>query len=152
MATLSDSIEKHIKELLNGSKEESVELNRAHLAQHFSCVPSQINYVLSTRFSKERGFIIESRRGGGGYIRVVRIERENLSLEGILAGIHGGLTLRELDEALLAIKDLGLIGAREAQIIRGIIQQETLGLAEETLQVRSCLLRSMLYLLLYLRT
>ncbi|MGI6029652.1 MAG: CtsR family transcriptional regulator [Candidatus Heteroscillospira sp.] len=50
------------------------ELQRASLAERFSCVPSQINYVLSTRFSPERGFVVESRRGGGGYIRIRRVQ------------------------------------------------------------------------------
>ncbi len=57
-----------------------LELQRSDLAQQFGCVPSQINYVMSTRFSPERGYIVESRRGGGGYIRItrVRIDRQTL--------------------------------------------------------------------------
>ena len=51
------------------------ELQRSALAEMFSCVPSQINYVISTRFSPERGYIVESRRGGGGYIRISRVRR-----------------------------------------------------------------------------
>ena len=50
------------------------ELRRSSLAEQFSCVPSQINYVISTRFSPERGFVVESRRGGGGYIRIRRVQ------------------------------------------------------------------------------
>ena len=50
------------------------ELRRSSLAEHFSCVPSQINYVISTRFSPERGYVVESRRGGGGYIRIRRVK------------------------------------------------------------------------------
>lgn len=57
-----------------------LELQRSDLAQQFGCVPSQINYVMSTRFSPERGYIVESRRGGGGYIRItrVRVNRQTL--------------------------------------------------------------------------
>ena len=57
-----------------------LELQRSDLAQQFGCVPSQINYVMSTRFSPERGYIVESRRGGGGYIRItrVRVARQTL--------------------------------------------------------------------------
>ena len=51
-----------------------LELQRSDLAQRFNCVPSQINYVMSTRFSPERGYIVESRRGGGGYIRISRVQ------------------------------------------------------------------------------
>lgn len=57
-----------------------LELQRSDLAQRFGCVPSQINYVMSTRFSPEHGYIVESRRGGGGYIRItrVRVDRHTL--------------------------------------------------------------------------
>ena len=54
----------------------SAELQRAELANRFNCVPSQINYVISTRFSPEHGYIVESRRGGGGFIRITRVEME----------------------------------------------------------------------------
>ena len=58
----------------------ALELQRSDLAQRFGCVPSQINYVMSTRFSPERGYIVESRRGGNGYIRItrVRVDRQTL--------------------------------------------------------------------------
>ena len=52
----------------------ALELQRSDLAQRFNCVPSQINYVMSTRFSPEHGYIVESRRGGGGYIRITRVQ------------------------------------------------------------------------------
>ena len=54
----------------------TAELQRAELASRFNCVPSQINYVISTRFSPEHGYVVESRRGGGGYIRISRVELE----------------------------------------------------------------------------
>ena len=72
---LSDSIESFIKEMLSPEAPE-VELKRSELAEYFGCAPSQINYVLSTRFTADDGYVIESRRGGGGYIRIVRIVRE----------------------------------------------------------------------------
>ncbi|MBR3333926.1 MAG: CtsR family transcriptional regulator [Clostridia bacterium] len=72
MMRLSDSIEQFIKELLNQESTE-VELKRNELAEYFGCAPSQINYVLATRFSPDHGYLTESRRGGGGYIRIVRV-------------------------------------------------------------------------------
>ena len=69
---LSDSIEQFIKDMLS-QEEPEVELKRNELAEFFNCAPSQINYVLATRFTPDRGYAIESRRGGGGYIRIVRI-------------------------------------------------------------------------------
>ena len=68
---ISDTIAEFINELLRD--ESSAEVQRAELASRFNCVPSQINYVISTRFSPERGYIVESRRGGGGYIRIIRV-------------------------------------------------------------------------------
>lgn len=57
-----------------------VELQRSDLAQRFNCVPSQINYVMSTRFSPEHGYIVESRRGGNGYIRITRVRTDRKTL------------------------------------------------------------------------
>lgn len=71
MAT-SDLIAHFIQEALD-SADGMAELQRAALAEKFCCVPSQINYVISTRFSPEHGYIVESRRGGGGYIRITRV-------------------------------------------------------------------------------
>ena len=57
-----------------------LEIQRSDLAQRFNCVPSQINYVMSTRFSPERGYIVESRRGGNGYIRITRVQVDRQTL------------------------------------------------------------------------
>ena len=72
---ISDIIERFIVEALAESGG-TAELQRAGLASRFNCVPSQINYVISTRFSPEHGYIVESRRGGGGYIRITRVAME----------------------------------------------------------------------------
>ncbi|MDO9508365.1 MAG: CtsR family transcriptional regulator [Thermovirgaceae bacterium] len=73
MASLTRLIEQHIQELLKTTTEESVFLSRKDLSEHFGCVPSQINYVIRSRFTPERGYIVESQRGGHGYIRVIRL-------------------------------------------------------------------------------
>ena len=72
---VSDTIAVFIAEMLE-ELGGTAELQRADLASRFNCVPSQINYVISTRFSPEHGYIVESRRGGGGYIRIKRVEME----------------------------------------------------------------------------
>ena len=74
MAQLSDAIEPFIKELRE--EDTQIEVQRNELAQYFRCAPSQITYVLSTRFTPDHGYVIESRRGGGGYIRIVRLREE----------------------------------------------------------------------------
>lgn len=71
---ISDSIAQFINELLE--QDSTAELQRSELASRFGCVPSQINYVISTRFSPERGYIVESRRGGNGYIRISRVQTD----------------------------------------------------------------------------
>ena len=69
---ISDLIEEYIKEII--TENDVAELNRSALADMFNCVPSQINYVISTRFIPELGFYVESRRGGGGYIKISRVD------------------------------------------------------------------------------
>lgn len=68
---MSDVIENFIQDLFD--QENIVELKRNELASHFNCVPSQINYVIQTRFTTDRGYIVESRRGGGGHIKITKI-------------------------------------------------------------------------------
>lgn len=71
--SITDRIEQYIKVLISRSEEQRIEIQRAELAETFSCVPSQVTYVLSTRFGYKDGFITESRRGGKGYVRITRV-------------------------------------------------------------------------------
>ena len=77
MHNMSDIIEQYIKKLFEESNEDVVEIQRANIAQRFDCVPSQLNYVIKTRFTNEHGYEIESKRGGGGYIRITKIENKD---------------------------------------------------------------------------
>ncbi len=74
-AGMSDIIAGFINDILSQTNG-TAELQRAELANRFNCVPSQINYVISTRFSPEHGYIVESRRGGGGYIRITKVRTD----------------------------------------------------------------------------
>ena len=74
MSSLANRIEAYIKRLLAASPNSTLVLQRKELAERFRCVPSQINYVLSTRFTTELGYLVESRRGGGGFIRIRRLD------------------------------------------------------------------------------
>ena len=76
---LSDMIAQRIIEILDGSEENSVEIKRNELATSLGCVPSQINYVLTSRFTPENGYVIESRRGGGGYIKITKVTMDRTS-------------------------------------------------------------------------
>ena len=73
MRNISDIIENYLKQVLEMSEREVVEIKRSEIADKFQCVPSQINYVINTRFTIEKGYVVESKRGGGGYIRIMKV-------------------------------------------------------------------------------
>ena len=77
---ISDLIASFLQDSLDTAENGVLEVQRSELAQRFNCVPSQINYVMSTRFSPERGYIVESRRGGNGYIRITRVQIDHQTL------------------------------------------------------------------------
>ncbi len=150
MGTLADLIEIYIKQRLKQSQDQEIELSRAQLAEVFRCVPSQINYVLTTRFTLDRGFIIESRRGGGGYIRVLQIQTDDTDKAAAKLFKQIGTTVseRDLENYLLTFYDLGILTGKQAQVIKGIVQQET-GLVEQDKdKLRASLLRAMLCMVL----
>ena len=125
---LSDTIEHFIKELMT-QEEPAVELRRNELAEYFSCAPSQINYVLATRFTPDNGYIIESRRGGGGYIRIVRIVRSSGQRLQWMIRERIGTALTGV-EALRLIGQLtkeGIITRDEADIMRAAVSDQALG-------------------------
>src|SRR5690554_8218437 len=97
--------------MLQNSENRSIELSRAQLADVFSCVPSQINYVLATRFTLERGYVAESRRGGGGYIRVahVQVEDDLTHAVNLLKSIGSQPAQRRMENILAGLRDIGLL-------------------------------------------
>ena len=74
MRNISDIIEQYLKQVIDLSNNNVIEIKRNEIADRFECVPSQINYVINTRFTLERGFVVESKRGGGGYIRIIKVK------------------------------------------------------------------------------
>ena len=119
---LSDAIEKFIKTMLTQDEQE-VELKRNELAQYFNCAPSQINYVLATRFTPDHGYIIESRRGGGGYIRIFRMEQD--TSEQLIYLLHERvgetITSMESDHLVTQLKERELITPDEAAIMKAAV-------------------------------
>ena len=128
MAQLSDSIERFIKELME--EDAQIELKRNELAQHFGCAPSQINYVLATRFSVDHGYLIESRRGGGGYVRIVRMHpREEGNLLGALLKRVGNSVDEDTANAIIQhLLDCELVTGNEAALMRAAIGKNALSL------------------------
>lgn len=112
----------------------ALELQRSDLAQRFNCVPSQINYVMSTRFSPERGYIVESRRGGGGYIRITRVQvdRQTLlmhvinSIGGTLDYASARAITQNLVESEAISRELGqaLLSATGEQALHSVAKEQ----------------------------
>ena len=115
---LSDSIESFIKTLLTEDSAE-VELKRNELAEYFGCAPSQINYVLATRFSPDHGYLTESRRGGGGYIRIVRVVESGARRLMYLVNerIGDALTEEECGRLISQLADQKLVTEQEAALM-----------------------------------
>ena len=114
---VSDIIAGFIDEILSETGG-TAELQRAELASRFNCVPSQINYVISTRFSPEHGYIVESRRGGGGYIRITRVEMEPEMLIMHTVNTIGERVDMSSAEALVAnLRQGGAISGADARLI-----------------------------------
>ncbi len=124
MPNLTDYIEEYLKKLLSLSQEQYIEVQRRELAGKFNCVPSQINYVLERRFTMERGFLVESRRGGGGCIRIYRIEPAHARP---WREVIANLSREEFDpvkarETLKRMRDEKVISMREARLLETVIR------------------------------
>ena len=153
MSNISDIIEKHLKQILHAKGQNVIEIRRSEIAEQFQCVPSQINYVINTRFTVEKGYIVESKRGGGGYIRIMRIIHEDKSelIDEIIAMINPTVTQQASLDVLERLLEQEIITEREAKIMLSAIGRNTLAfqlpLRDE---VRSRVLTSMLNTLKYL--
>lgn len=118
---VSDSIAKLIEQMLDDGDGET-ELKRNDMAVRLGCVPSQISYVISSRFTPERGYIIESRRGGGGYIRIIRAKMDkNEYLMHFFHAIGNSLDAMECKAYICALRDNDIITTREEKIISSIL-------------------------------
>lgn len=150
MPSLSELIERHIRDLFERMGQSSVELRRRELAARFGCAPSQINYVLATRFTAERGFVVESRRGEGGFIRIIRLQVDRPALASAIRDQVGDqLTAREVDHLLERLSEAGVISPGEAGLVRQAIARETRSIASPVGDVlRAMLLRAILSVLL----
>lgn len=118
-SNLTKIIEDYIDQLLEENEEGCVSLRRKDLAERFGCVPSQINYVLRSRFAPENGFLVESQRGGHGYIRVIQLSFKNCDEEVThLSDLVGNaITEQEARRLLVNLQNRELITPRERLII-----------------------------------
>ena len=127
------------------------ELRRNDLASRLGCVPSQINYVITSRFTPERGYITESRRGGGGYIRIVRVKMsKNEYLMHFFHAIGESLDESEARAYLVNLRDHGVIAEGEARMIAAAISDAALDKTPKEMRnsVRADILRHVILTLL----
>ncbi|AIU77782.1 MULTISPECIES: transcriptional regulator CtsR [Bacillus amyloliquefaciens group] len=125
---ISDIIEQYLKQVLDQNGKEILEIKRSEIADKFQCVPSQINYVINTRFTSERGYIVESKRGGGGYIRIIKIKMNNevVLINNIISQIHTHLSQAASDDIILRLLEDGVISEREAKMMVSVMDRSVL--------------------------
>lgn len=142
MKNTSDYIEEHIKAILETAS--VAELKRSELASRFEVVPSQINYVIKTRFTASRGYIVESKRGGGGYIRIGRVtfsDKHEL-IRDLQKNMGISLSWAVFQDLMQLLFDEGLITEREGNLFLATAGNEVLG--EEASYIRARMMREIL--------
>jgi len=150
LSSLSDFIERYLKELLTEATEGMIRLQRRELAEMFECAPSQINYVLDTRFTLDRGYLVETRRGGGGYIRIVRLAfRTGDDFLSVLdTKIGDEITVRRAEGLLLRLQEEDFLEVEECVFIKTVLDRETSKAPQNYRNaIRASLLKAMLALL-----
>jgi len=125
---ISDIIESYLKKVLEMSEQEIVEIKRSEIADKFQCVPSQINYVINTRFTIEKGYTVESKRGGGGYIRIMKVRtRDDAHLvDQLLSLIKSRIAQGSAEDVIFRLVEEGVITDREAKIMLSVIDRSVL--------------------------
>ena len=122
---LSDMLTEYIMEMLNDTGD--AEIRRNELANHFGCVPSQINYVLTSRFTPEQGYIVESRRGGGGYIRITRVNTDkSTTLMHIVNSVGDSLDRMSAEVMIKNLLGLDMINEDTARLLASALSDRAL--------------------------
>lgn len=152
MRNISDIIESYLKEIIESSKQNSIEIKRSEIADHFECVPSQINYVINTRFTVEKGYIVESKRGGGGYIRIIRIQHQDKLqlLNELMDLIQPKVSQQKAIDIIGRLFEEDLITEREAKLMISAITRDVLAVPMSVRdEIRSRILIAMFSTLIY---
>lgn len=151
LRNISDIIEQHIKNIIRASEQGYIDIQRSELAYQFECVPSQINYVISTRFTLEKGYVVESKRGGGGYIRIRKVDLDStgaaLQIATRLAGAQ--ISQREAEDVIHRLFEEGMITEREARMLIAACDKNVLQYQlPERDRLRAAILHAMLLVIL----
>ena len=145
MAKLSNSIEEFLNELIYESGG-ALEIQRSKISDQFNCAPSQINYVLTTRFTPFKGYYVESRRGGGGYIRIVKVKLDDDedTLNTFLNFIGDSITKNNCDDLLKELVRRKKVTKREMELMKVSLSDRSLSQCENRNKIRADLLKNML--------
>lgn len=149
---ISDIIEQYLKEVLEMSERELVEIKRSEIADKFQCVPSQINYVINTRFTIEKGYVVESKRGGGGYIRIMKVQSHDNAhlIDQLLSVISNRVSQSSAEHVIFRLVEEDVISTREAKIMLSVIDRSVLYIdLPYRDELRSRMLKAMLTTLKY---
>lgn len=153
MKSMSDVIENYLKQILTQSEQDLIEIKRSELAKRFECVPSQINYVISTRFTIEKGYVVESKRGGGGYIRITRAKiSDHVELLRQVSDLVGhGIDQRTAESVIMRLFEEKVVNKREANLMLAAVDRSILALKypEERDIVRARIMQAMIESLRY---
>lgn len=147
MGNLSDYIEEYIKKLIAKSNSGTVDIQRNDLAGVFDCVPSQINYVLSTRFTVERGYVVESRRGGGGYVRIIKVtlrDQEEDLIKMLNENLGDTISVQGALGFIQNLYENNIITLREARMMTAVMNNNISIIPVDRDKTRMSLLKSML--------
>mgnify|MGYP001390779353 CR=1 FL=1 len=151
MANISDVIEQYIKRILSECNGDALEIQRSELAKLFQCVPSQINYVISTRFTVEKGYKVESKRGGGGYIRIQKIELTcpKTWYDNTMRMIGDRITQAAAEGLIEQLEEHEQVTRREAHLMRTVVSRDVLNVPTPLRdQLRANILRALITRLL----
>ena len=144
MSNIADMIESYILRQLASRQDGQVELRRTEIADEISCAPSQISYVLSTRFTPDKGFVVESRRGLGGFIRIVQVPLRDLVYQDMLSKINEETDMETVQSMVRYLAQHGMVETREAallmQVVTGLFHSETLAAKERVQMLKTMIL------------
>ena len=142
---ISDVIEEFIKDLFDDGSD-AIEIQRNELAEHFNCVPSQINYVISTRFKPSQGYYVESKRGGGGHIKIKKATNSKSDyIMYIINNIGDELTANDVDILISDFLSYNIIDTKEAKLLKVATSDNVLKLSKDLKdKVRARIFKNML--------
>jgi transcriptional regulator of stress and heat shock response len=128
MRNISDIIESYLKNVLELSESEIVEIKRSEIADKFQCVPSQINYVINTRFTIERGYVVESKRGGGGYIRIMKVKAHDQVhlIDQLVSLVRNAISQSTAADIIFRLVEEDIISEREAKIMLSVMDRSVI--------------------------